>query len=471
MLLISLMYISQCLPKKWIYYYQPMDEMHFFYYCLLQDQERGATESLSGRVRNSGGTRKESLFTEIKIDKDTMDYVNNLIGEMSKGDIHRRDNLATINFDITYSEFEKKLDQLDNMLGGDSYYSTNNRSFWYEIYMGDTMGYVKITNVDEIVDNMYASLKSDLEYGYYHTYSLNLFINEKIFTKEEKDNILVIFNYISELFKSDMDIELKYVNMLKYYDEIDTLLGGNTKYGANFRDKNFYKTYSLEDGLKSYKSIIENEYLTNTYARYYSDYMTILAGILPAVFGAFFLWKDKKDKSQDLISSKQMSSFKYVTAKYIGICILFLCLYLIFAIISTICFTAFSINYKIDIDYFAFIKYTIGWIMPTVCITTATSIFLYLLFMNPIPSIAIELLIFFFSSIDLYGNYYIYKPIIRFNEIGRYDFYKQNLENIIVNRFSMIVSSFILVVISSVIYESRRRGKKLLIIRLGIKRK
>ena len=139
--------------------------------------------------------------------------------------------------------------------------------------------------------------------------------------------------------------------------------------------------------------------------------------------------------------------------------------------ISTILFTAFSISYKITIDYFAFFKYTIGWIMPTVCITTASSIFLYLIFMNPIPSIAIELLIFFFSSIDLYGNYYIYKPIIRFNEIGKYDFYRQNLQKIIINRFSMLVFSFVLVVISSVLYELRRMGKKLVNIRLGTKRK
>lgn len=236
------------------------------------------------------------------------------------------------------------------------------------------------------------------------------------------------------------------------------MLGGNTAFGTKYRQYVFNLNNALEDEKKQFEIIKTKEKITNAYARYYSDYMVVLAGILPSIFGAFTLIEDRRNKMHELVYSKPISSIKYVLSKFLSIVILFSIYYYLIAITSTILFYRFSQLYNLTIDITAFLKYTTFWVMPTVLFTTALSMFFSILFNNGIISIAIQLIIFFKSAQPLIGDYKLYKPIIRYNEIGNVEFYQNNLYSILINRVSISIISIIILYITIKIYTIVRKN-------------
>jgi hypothetical protein len=452
-------YITQCLPEKWIYYLEPMDELHFFYNTLKEDRKMGSTEKIEGYAYNNtlGQTQRVVVYEKHIFNEQEMQRIDEVLNELNKN-VTDNINPAKVDIRINYSILENYLDEINITLGGDSYYSKDGRYNLYETYLYNTLGAVPISNANELNDKMYDYLQVSLQENCYLKFDLDFFQSEKHYTTEELDKAKDIYNEITDIYNNNMSSELKYDNILIRYDELDKSLGGNTVFGERYRNTYFNKRYSLTQAKQQYYSIVNQEKLTNAYARYYGDYMTVFAGILPAILGAFCLWFDQRHKMCEMIASKEVTSIKYFFFKFINIVSIFFTAFIIIAFISTILFSIFSKKYTIEMDYFAFFKYTLFWTMPTVCYTAASSMFFYLLFQNPIPSLGIETLIFFFSMKDLYGHYSILKPIIRYNMIGRYDFYIENYERIIRNRIFMFIVSMGFILLGSLVYEIKRRG-------------
>lgn len=444
-IILTVIYVTQCLPEKWMYYKQPMNQEQFIYETLKEDRKRGATEEVKGF--RSGQREKVTIYEEIYLTETVSDFMDTMLKKMEQ------DNEIG-----SYDGFENDLENLNRMLGGDSYYEVG-MSLWYERYMVESLGTVSVENIHELCEKMYQYLQSSIETGTYIAYSIDVFENQKKYSKQEQKKVEEIAQDIRRIYEENQEEEVKYKNILLYFDEIDNALGGNTVFGEKYRSQYFKKQYSLEEANQQYKSIIEDEKLTNAYARYYADYMTVFAGLLPAVFGAFCLWYDGRYKMQEMVFSREISSFRYVFLKFITVVALFFTAYMVIAGVSTGLFTKFARTEGIVIDFFAFFKYTIGWVMPTVFITTAFSMFLFVIFWNPLPSFVIELMIFFLSAKDLCGNYFIWKPIIRFNEVGKYDYFMEHLQEIIFNRTVMVFLSFLFILICSGLYEKKRTGR------------
>ncbi len=446
-IILALVYITQCLPKKWMYYKEPMTEEEFIYETLKQDIKRGTTEEIKGYMINNQW-EKVTIYEKVYLEKTVLNFMDTILKKMEQ------------NHEICfYDSFEEDMKNLNVMLGEDSYYEEPRRKARYELYLAECLGTVPIENIHELCEEMYRYLQESIETKIYVSYSIDVFENHERYSNRELEKVTEIAQDIKRIWEGDGKEEIKYKNILMYFDEIDQILGKNTIFGESYRNQYFKKVYSLEDAKQQYKNIIEKEKLTNTYARYYTDYMTVFAGLLPAVFGALCLWYDERYKIQEIVFSKRISSFQYIFLKFAAIITLFFTVYMIIAGISTGLFTAFAETEDIAIDFFAFFKYTIAWVMPTVCITTISSIFLFVIFWNPLPSLMIELIIFFLSAKDLYGNYFIWKPIIRFNEIGKYDYFLEHLQEIILNRLAMLFLSFLFMIICSVLYEKKRKGK------------
>lgn len=449
-IILALIYITQCLPKKWMYYKEPMTGEEFIYETLKQDIKRGTTEEIKGYVINNNNNKwkRVTIYEKVYLEKTVLNFMDTILKKMEQ------------NHEICfYDSFEEDMKNLNLMLGEDSYYEESSRKARYELYLTECLGTVPIENIHELCEEMYQYLQESIETKIYVSYSIDAFINHKRYSNQELEKVTEIAQDIKRIWEGDREEEIKYQNILMYFDEIDQILGKNTIFGESYLDQYFKKVYSLEDAKQQYKNIIEKEKLTNTYARYYTDYMTVFAGLLPAVFGALCLWHDERHKMQEVVFSKRISSFQYIFLKFATIIALFFTVYMIIAGISTGLFTAFAETEDIAIDFFAFFKYTVAWVMPTVCITTISSIFLFVIFWNPLPSLMVELVIFFLSAKDLCGNYFIWKPIIRFNEIGQYDYFLEHLQEIILNRIAMLFLSFLFLIVCSVLYERKRKGK------------
>jgi len=450
--LILIMYITQCLPEKWYWYAKPMDEIHFMYTIMVQDYSRGHTEEFKAE--------NQILCSKIYLTKSSKELLLKKIRHMNPN-YTEKDIISDIIFTVTQEEFEDIMDELNQVLGGKSYYAESMRSIYYSQYISNAFHIDTRLNISDMLLAMEEYLKYTVNEKSYSKYT-NLFIKKLKFTSDELSYITNIYAKMVSAKEQGLDTNVIFRLYDDWFNGIDNMLGGNTAFGTKYRQYILNLNNNLEDEMKYFESIKNEEKITNAYARYYSDYMVILAGILPAIFGAFTLIEDRRYKMHELVYSKPVNSTQYVLSKFLSIVILFGIYYYLIASISTILFYRFGQAYNLNVDNLAFFKYITFWVMPTVLFTTALSMLLSVLFNNGIIAIVIQLIIFFMSAQPLSGEYKLYRPIIRYNQIGDVDFFRSSLHSIITNRIGISIISIAIVLIAIKTYATIRKKGVLL---------
>jgi hypothetical protein len=139
---------------------------------------------------------------------------------------------------------------------------------------------------------------------------------------------------------------------------------------------------------------------------------------------------------------------------------------IILGIKETITFISFANSENLSIDLFAYVKYIVWWILPTLMIVTAIGMFLTILTDTPV-AIAAELFIWFFNitNIKLTGDYPLLGLFIRHNNLRKGMLIEENFSKIMTNRIIIAGLALLIVMITIFIYEEKRRGK------FGIRRK
>lgn len=442
--IIFIVYITQCLPSKWYYYAAPMDEMHMFYAVMKDDYKNGHTQ------------RYDSI-NEIKLSKESKKVLGDNIKLMNPN-VKENEEIEKVDFHISYEDYQNALDKLNKSLGGISYYDARCRNFFYMYYLSSAFGTKFLSDKGAIISRMETYLANIIKDGkfekYYQYYSKTI----KLTTNQIDELTSIHTRMLNERHK-DLSINELYEKYNNWYQYIDEILEYNTAFGEKYRYYALQVNNSINEALDKYESIRDKEKVTNAYARYYSDYFSILAGILPAFIGAFILIEDRRWKMHEFIYPRVITSLEYVFSKFFSISILFMICFYILSGISTYLFIQFGIKYCLNIDIFAFFKYTTFWVMPTVLITTALSMLFSVLFRNGVMAIMLEIIIFFLSAQSLIGDYPIWKPIIRFNEIGLVNIYKDNFSDIIMNRIFITLASFVLIIITSKLFSIMRSGR------------
>lgn len=167
----------------------------------------------------------------------------------------------------------------------------------------------------------------------------------------------------------------------------DDLIGGGSYYSENNLLKFCYVAVTYEEALDSYNLIASEDKFTGAYARLFCDYVGIILSILPVFIAVASCMKDRRAKMDGLIYSRKVSSFKLIFSRYFAIIIAVILPTLILAYISNI--SVWGQYSGMSLDYFAPLKYTIGWLMPSVMISTAVGMFFTELTGTPI-AIAIQ---------------------------------------------------------------------------------
>jgi hypothetical protein len=161
----------------------------------------------------------------------------------------------------------------------------------------------------------------------------------------------------------------------------------------------------------------------------------------------------------ELVYSRNTSSIKLILSRYFALVVMMIIPILLISLEPLIQFIRFSAVENIPIDVFAFIKYILWWIMPTLMIVTAIGIFLSTL-TNTAAAIAVQLFIWFLniSTIGLTGDYPTFGLFIRHNDSKMGTLIRDNAASITMNRFIITLIALILVVITTYVYEQKRRG-------------
>lgn len=298
-----------------------------------------------------------------------------------------------------------------------------------------------------------ASLIVEFEANAYITYPPPLLIYKNVKLSEAKQ--AEIQAIVAQL----ADGQPNYERFKELMKRADKLIGGGSKYAvSNLTD--FGETdMTYEDALAEFNAIVDKDRITGALARYFCDYFGFVLAVFPVFVAVAIGLKDRRARMRELVYSRRVSSLTVVFVRYAAlVAMMFLPVLLVagyFTVQTAGDYTGESI------DRFAFFKYSLGWLLPTLMGSTAVGVFLTVLTETPI-AVAVQGL-WWFIDINrgvkhIYGGYGG-DLAVRHNTIGNTEVFLQHLDTLMINRIGYTMLSFVLVGAAAGVYELKRRGK------------
>lgn len=217
---------------------------------------------------------------------------------------------------------------------------------------------------------------------------------------------------------------------------------------------------TYEEALEEYNQTINQDKVTDGFARLFCDYMGLALGLYP-VFLVVIIWmKDRMSNATELIYSRNISSTKLLLSRYLAGITMVLIPVLLLSLESLVPLISFGAKNGIQIDCFAYIKYIVWWLLPEVMVVCAIGMFFTLLTDSPIAIV----LQFLWWMVDkgatgLSGDTKLTTLMIRHNTLRGYETIQEDLQIIWMNRLLMAGIGILFVVLSIWVLTSKRKGK------------
>lgn len=291
--------------------------------------------------------------------------------------------------------------------------------------------YLPLATFKDLSDNQLKELEDFL---------LNMSSN-KIIPSAEKDDFIISTD-----------------DMFAYMEKLDNEVGGNTLYA----DKEYFysRPVTYEEELKKREKIKSQDKHTRAYARLFSDYNGIGAALFVVFIVVISLFSDIKSGKKDIYYSLDTKASNYIFAKFCGLLIAIMGVFISFALIETIFFVFSALKNGQSIDIFAFIWTTIIWITPTVMFSIALPFLVYTAFDKFSLSLISGILMssYMLMTTELYGDYSLSRLIIRFNSLSPYEDFAPFREAILINRGFYILLSIACLYISTYLWKMRKHS-------------
>ncbi len=323
---------------------------------------------------------------------------------------------------------------------------------------GDYHGYIRMTDERDIYKEAYRQIEQVIQEGYVVKYAP--LYKEKKLNEDQLQEISDFFN--SLISPSEVQLasdETMVEELKKVYDHmnrIDEMFSGSTVFSEDFR--NFSRKMTDDEAMTEYEEIKTKDRFTRAYGRLFADYMGIVALLFVVFIGTNSVARDKKAGVSELIYSSRVKSYTYVSAKFVGLVISIMSVFVGLALIETLMFIISANQMDVIIDYFAFMYYTLYWVGPSVMVCVALAMLLSYLIGNSIVAIMIYEIIGFAVVMtgNLSGSYGWTNMIIRFNHLGNHQLYEVYKNQIFLNRLLYFGISLIFLVFATVFYNLRR---------------
>ena len=252
---------------------------------------------------------------------------------------------------------------------------------------------------------------------------------------------------------------LSYDRFTELMDQADAILGGGSSYGETYRSSNAQVPKTYEDAITEYRELTEKDRLTGGYARLFSDYMGIFLGLLPVFLTVTRELRDRRSGMQELICSRKCSSLVIIASRYVVM--LILPVLLISLPLLSRCMK-YASGAGISADAFAFVKYTFGWLTPTIMTAAAVG-----MFFTELTDTALGVLVqgvwWFYTAFGgvntLHGGMYGWNLIPRHNTELNWSGYQSAFAQLAANRILYVLLSLALVALTILIYDQKRKGR------------
>lgn len=345
----------------------------------------------------------------------------------------------------------------------------------YGTYPSTDMEIIKPKAVESLISEYMNNRYTTYPYGFYKSVRLSDEKDEQIgkiisaLTGETFETIEEVKTHdINSSYPPDVEIksigirtDLSNEEFKELMETADTTIGKGSHYGEMYLIGTFGVAERDYDGaLEEYNLIIEEDRISGAYARYFSDYIGIVLGMVPVFLAVGIWYLDKSSKSQDILYVRQIKSKDIVWGRYLAMVISLSILILAMASYYNIkVIKHFGIE---NIDILAYYKYTIIWLIPTMMISLAVGTLLTIVTDSPVGVVA--QLVWFFLDISskfesMQGGGYGMSLMLRHNTVGNTSGYLNNVNQILVNRIIFVIVALVMVLISEKIYDKKRVGK------------
>lgn len=321
-----------------------------------------------------------------------------------------------------------------------------------------------------IMPAAFNSLYNEFTANKYIAYPIGFYKNVKL-NETDKEKMAEIISTLSgvtvnDLLTSANSIEVTLSDDISYEEfkecmkQADDLIGGGSNYSENNLLNYSYVAITYEEAVTNYNLIVNEDKFTGAYARLFCDYVGIILSILPVFIAAAICLKDKRAKMNDLIYVRKTSSFKLILSRYFAVVISVMLPTVILAYISNS--TVWGQYSGMTLDYLAPLKYTLGWLMPSVMIAAAIGMFFTEFTGTPI-AIAIQALWWFIDLNAgvgrLRGVHTLFELTPRHNSLGNTQIFLDEFHTLVTNRLIIAGVALLFVAATVIIYEQKRRGK------------
>lgn len=257
----------------------------------------------------------------------------------------------------------------------------------------------------------------------------------------------------------DIPETLTYERFRELMQEADDIIGGGSRYSEDYIVGNFSrvpKTY--EEALAEYNELINEDKITNAYARLYSDYMGLELAVLPVFAAVSLMLLDRKARMEQLVYSRRISSAKLVFARFAALVSVLLLPVIATAVIAQV--KVLWLYPGSSVDMLAFARCTVIWLLPEIMIAAAVGIFVTEL-VSGLLAIFLQGAWWFANvfSLSLHGSIGKFDLIVRHNSLYYRDLFQEAYGDFVFNRVFFTAASLVLVTLAAAVYEQKRRGK------------
>ncbi|ETT30230.1 ABC transporter permease [Paenibacillus sp. FSL R7-269] len=322
-------------------------------------------------------------------------------------------------------------------------------------------GWATPRDTRSLAEQMKIQMKRDLNAGVIEKIRLG-FPMEVELDAGEKAALTAAISQLAKILKDPSQYSMDEV--YRVAEALNSRLGGNSMYQQQGLDGYSYVIKSVDEAEKAqqaqladYNAKVDAGELLPGAARYFSDYLSLPAGIFPVFLSAFLLLRDRSSRMNELIYSRRVSQWVYVGSKFIAQGIMLSLVYLILAVIGgwqTV--DKLGLTGQTGQAISVFLSYTAWWLLPTLWISVAFGMFGSMLFRRGIVPIALQIIWWFVSVLPLMGSYGLNRLFIRFNSPNDYNLYQGWADEIALNRSIYLLLAVLLTAGAAWLWERNR---------------
>ncbi|MDR2162701.1 MAG: ABC transporter permease [Clostridiales Family XIII bacterium] len=263
-------------------------------------------------------------------------------------------------------------------------------------------------------------------------------------------------------YRDRVTVDVSYPEFEKMMGRVDEIIGGGSSYAYPYLESQALEPVKYGDRLSEYQSLIHADKVTNAYARYFCDYMGIVIALFAIFVSVNYLLRDRRSKSSELVMPRDISSVRLVVTRYLAAASMAFLPIAAISIIPATKLAAFGQSNGIATDAFAFLKYEVAWLLPTILFVTGVGFIVTILTDTP-AAIIIQFvwsyILLIVTPISAPGGISGMGLIVRFNAIGDSGILQEHIGDLVMNRVTYTLLAAVLLLVSVHIFRLKREGR------------